>query len=356
MPYSVENCPEADWQALDQHIMEQLTIFAPDEIRWKQKAEFSSPVVSTGFQLQYEHANGRLYQGDSIKWLESLPSSSVDLVFADPPYNIKKAEWDNFESQEKYIEWSIKWIAQASRVLKSTGSLYMCGFSEILADIKHPASKYFKHCRWLIWHYKNKANLGNDWGRSHEVSVGESIEFCFIYHPQHIDYRLLYKLVFYGRYAQRAFLTLVFWDICPQYRFCPIAAFMDFCMQGWQTSFKLLSILLPCHTINSRGRFPVQLVKALAEQFWGDVMQQCRKAARLVSFGSCSHAFESKRHHIPALYPAGGIISGVPLGQCPSLRNLRRNRGPSVRLLLRYYDTVRLPACVSINSSGSLLH
>ncbi|EKD28549.1 MAG: hypothetical protein ACD_79C00280G0005 [uncultured bacterium] len=123
------------------------------------------------FQLQYEHPNGRLYQGDCIDWLASLESSSVDLVFADPPYNIKKADWDTFESQEQYIEWSIKWISQASRVLKSTGSLYVCGFSEILADLKHPASKFFKHCRWLIWHYKNKANLGNDWGRSHESII-----------------------------------------------------------------------------------------------------------------------------------------------------------------------------------------
>ena len=168
---SVENCPDAGWQGLDQYIMEQLTIFSPNEIQRKQTKELSFPPVSKAFQLQYEHVNGRLYLGDSIKWLESLPSSSVDLVFADPPYNIKKAEWDNFESQEKYIEWSIKWIAQASRVLKSTGSLYMCGFSEILADIKHPASKYFKHCRWLIWHYKNKANLGNEWGRSHESII-----------------------------------------------------------------------------------------------------------------------------------------------------------------------------------------
>ncbi len=58
-----------------------------------------------------------------------------------------------------------------SRILKPTGSLYVCGFSEILADLKHPASKYFKGCRWLIWHYKNKANLGKDWGRSHESII-----------------------------------------------------------------------------------------------------------------------------------------------------------------------------------------
>ena len=119
-------------------------------------------------QLFYKHQNGELWLGNSIEWLKSLESKSVDLIFADPPYNIKKADWDNFESQEEYIKWSMLWIEQAARVLKDNGTLYICGFSEILADLKHPASKYFKSCRWIIWHYKNKANLGNDWGRSHE--------------------------------------------------------------------------------------------------------------------------------------------------------------------------------------------
>jgi len=119
-------------------------------------------------KIFYQHPNGKLWQGDSIEWLKTLPNESVDLVFADPPYNIKKADWDTFESQEEYIKFSMKWIEQAARVLKPTGTLFICGFSEILADLKHPASKLFKSCRWIIWHYKNKANLGNDWGRSHE--------------------------------------------------------------------------------------------------------------------------------------------------------------------------------------------
>jgi len=118
--------------------------------------------------LFYQHDHGQLWQGDSIAWLKSLPSDSVDMVFADPPYNIKKADWDNFESQEAYIEFSMQWIEQVARVLKSTGTLFVCGFSKILADLKRPATKFFTSCRWIIWHYKNKANLGKDWGRSHE--------------------------------------------------------------------------------------------------------------------------------------------------------------------------------------------
>jgi site-specific DNA-methyltransferase (adenine-specific) len=131
------------------------------------------PIIpdAQGYRLQFEHPNGRLYQGEAIAWLRSLDDETVDLIFADPPYNIKKADWDNFESQEEYIAWSMLWIEQASRVLKPSGTMYICGFSETLADIKYPAMKFFQSCRWIVWHYKNKANLGSDWGRSHESLI-----------------------------------------------------------------------------------------------------------------------------------------------------------------------------------------
>jgi site-specific DNA-methyltransferase (adenine-specific) len=119
-------------------------------------------------QLHYEAERGRLYLGDAVSWLRSLESASVDLIFADPPYNIKKADWDDFGSMEAYVAWSREWIGEAARVLKPTGTLYVCGFSEILADVKVAVSPMFAGCRWLVWHYKNKANLGRDWGRSHE--------------------------------------------------------------------------------------------------------------------------------------------------------------------------------------------
>lgn len=123
---------------------------------------------AANFYPIYKSKENVLYEGDSIEWLKSLSSETVDLIFADPPYNIKKADWDKFESQEKYIEWSMQWISESSRVLKKTGTLYICGFSEILADLKHPSMIYFKGCKWIVWYYKNKANLGEDWGRSHE--------------------------------------------------------------------------------------------------------------------------------------------------------------------------------------------
>ena len=132
-------------------------------------------------KLFYSHVNGEIWVGDAVAWLASLADASVDLIFANPPYNIKKAEWDNFESQQEYIRWSLRWIKQAARVLKPDGTLYICGYSEILADLKAPALRFFQGCRWLIWHYKNKANLGADWGRSHEsiLHFRKSDKFTF---------------------------------------------------------------------------------------------------------------------------------------------------------------------------------
>jgi len=131
--------------------------------------------------LFYSHPQGEIWIGDAIEWLCGQPSESADLIFADPPYNISKAEWDTFESQQDYVNWSLMWIEQASRVLKPDGTLYVCGFSEILADLKLPALRFFRGCRWIVWHYKNKANLGNDWGRSHEsiLHFRKSKEFTF---------------------------------------------------------------------------------------------------------------------------------------------------------------------------------
>lgn len=111
---------------------------------------------------------GALYNMDAVSFMRTIESGTIDLIIADPPYNIKKAEWDTFQSQKQYVEWSLLWIREAHRILQDEGTLYICGFSEILADIKWAASSLFKGCKWLVWYYRNKANLGKDWGRSHE--------------------------------------------------------------------------------------------------------------------------------------------------------------------------------------------
>lgn len=134
----------------------------------------------------FKSERGTLYHADSLEVLKSIEPDSIDLIFADPPYNIKKAAWDHFASQQEYLDWSLKWIKEARRVLTPEGSLYVCGFSEILADLKYIAAPHFESCKWLVWFYRNKANLGKDWGRSHESILRLRKSKNYIFHMDQI--------------------------------------------------------------------------------------------------------------------------------------------------------------------------
>jgi site-specific DNA-methyltransferase (adenine-specific) len=115
---------------------------------------------------------GALWLADALELLGSLADGSVDLVVTDPPYAEAKASWDELESLEAYVDWCDAWLAEVERVLAPRGTAYVCGFSEILADVKARSARRFAGgCRWLVWSYRNKANLGSDWGRSHESII-----------------------------------------------------------------------------------------------------------------------------------------------------------------------------------------
>ena len=113
----------------------------------------------------------KIILGDAVKELRKLPDESCDVIIIDPPYNIGKDFGNNLDERElsEYIEWSKNWINEAIRIMKSTGTMFIYGFSEILAylSIEIPINK-----RWLIWHYTNKnvASL-NFWQRSHEAII-----------------------------------------------------------------------------------------------------------------------------------------------------------------------------------------
>ena len=144
---------------------EQIISFVSEiDVQYKTEPVKAMDHIKPYFESNY----GKLYNLDVVSFFKTINDETVDLIIADPPYNIKKAEWDTFQSQKEYVDWSMIWIKEAQRVLKKTGTLYIFGFSEILADLKWTANYLFKGSKWLVWFYRNKANLGNDWGRSHE--------------------------------------------------------------------------------------------------------------------------------------------------------------------------------------------
>jgi len=113
----------------------------------------------------------KIILGDALKELRKLPNESCDIVIADPPYNIGKDFGNNLDKRElgEYIRWCKSWINECIRVMKPTATIFIYGFSEILAylSVEIPINK-----RWLIWHYTNKnvASL-NFWQRSHEAII-----------------------------------------------------------------------------------------------------------------------------------------------------------------------------------------
>ncbi len=143
----------------------------------------------------FQGENYTLYLGDCIKILNELPSESVDMIFADPPYNlsnngftchagkrvsVNKGKWDKSNGIENDFDFHFKWIEACRRVLKPNGSLwvsgtyhsiYTCGFAlqkqgwHIINDIcwYKPNAAPNLSCRMftashetLLWARKNK--------------------------------------------------------------------------------------------------------------------------------------------------------------------------------------------------------
>ena len=105
---------------------------------------------------------------DCIAGMKSMSDESVDIIICDPPYNIGKDFGNNSDKQtmDEYLEWCDQWIAECFRIIKPKGSVFIYGFSEILAFLRVRISH---HVRWLVWHYTNKNTpTAKFWCRSHE--------------------------------------------------------------------------------------------------------------------------------------------------------------------------------------------
>lgn len=112
----------------------------------------------------------RIIHGDTLAILPTLASESAQIVLADPPYNIGKDFGNKSDRQpmSDYLKWCDTWIVECLRILKPNGTMFIYGFSEILALILARVPENINR-RWIIWHYTNKnvASL-QFWQRSHE--------------------------------------------------------------------------------------------------------------------------------------------------------------------------------------------
>lgn len=111
-----------------------------------------------------------IVQGDCIERLNALPAGSVDLAFADPPFNIGY-EYDVYEDKkdaEDYLGWSQRWIAAVHRVLSPTGTFWLAIGDEYAAELKLLSQQIGFTCRsWVVWYYTFGVNCKNKFSRSH---------------------------------------------------------------------------------------------------------------------------------------------------------------------------------------------
>lgn len=75
------------------------------------------------------------YNADCIEKMRSLEDNSVDLVVADPPYwKVIGEKWDyQWKTEKDYVEWSLKWIKEVSRILRIGGTFYCFGYFRTLS-------------------------------------------------------------------------------------------------------------------------------------------------------------------------------------------------------------------------------
>lgn len=113
---------------------------------------------------------GQIHVGDCVKGLSQIPDQSIDLVFADPPFNIGY-EYDTYDDrleEEKYIEWCSDWMGEILRVLKADGTFWLAIGDEYAAELKVAAKQLGFHTRnWVVWYYTFGVNCKAKFTRSH---------------------------------------------------------------------------------------------------------------------------------------------------------------------------------------------
>jgi len=124
--------------------------------------------------------------GDCIEKMQALPKGGVDLVFADPPFNIGY-DYDVYRDNRgarEYLNWSEAWISAVHRALKDSGTFWLAIGDEYAAELKIASQKIGFHCRsWVIWYYTFGVNCKSKFSRSHAHL------FHFVKDPKNFTFR-----------------------------------------------------------------------------------------------------------------------------------------------------------------------
>lgn len=130
----------------------------------------------------------RVYQEDCIAGMRRMDDGSVDLAFADPPFNIGY-EYDVYEDKleaDRYLDWCTGWMAEVVRLLKPSGAFWLAIGDEFAAELKVQATRHLGlSCRsWVVWYYTFGVNCKQKFSRSHAHL------FHFVKNPRELTFNL----------------------------------------------------------------------------------------------------------------------------------------------------------------------
>lgn len=126
----------------------------------------------------FQNSNTTIYFGDALTVLrESIPNESVDLIFADPPYNIGKRfgeSIDRWPSDDSYAKWCFKWIDLCLNKLKPSGSFYLMTSTQAMPYLDLYIRTKATILARIVWHYDSSGVQA----KQYFGSMYEPILFC----------------------------------------------------------------------------------------------------------------------------------------------------------------------------------
>lgn len=105
---------------------------------------------------RYHNDTATIYHSDCLTALKDIPDESIDLIFADPPYNIGKnfsGFKDSWASDLEYAEWCYKWLELCISKLKASGSLYVMTSTQAMPYLDLWLREKLTILSRIVWHY-----------------------------------------------------------------------------------------------------------------------------------------------------------------------------------------------------------
>lgn len=98
----------------------------------------------------------KIYLADVFDFLHTIEPQSIDLVIADPPYNMRKAEWDTFRTEQDYFTFTFGWIDLMLSICKPTASIYLFNNAYNSAvTLNYLRDKNCQFRNWITWYKRD---------------------------------------------------------------------------------------------------------------------------------------------------------------------------------------------------------